>query len=576
MLLADSHITMVVGVDVHVTTAPLQSHPPYMGMVMDPADYIPFLGTNVSVNGLKRGVSDTGRHDYPLMHIRLPDLSPWLRWSGTRHELFASQTVFCDGSRMSPKGHMVMTCNDVGIPLSAGIGKNKAGKTRLIPSLSPRPPFPSLSPRASPSWWAALCPRLGRNADRTCGEHRVQLLMNSEAKGQGTKKFNHKVLKNTNIQKRFPRRRSWAHTCAGTASSLWTSLTGCGLRGHGLASRHRFRWNGAGHGTPIRSTRAGWAMAYTAAMTARWKVSRTRAWRCPHGGRLCRRFPADSTGRRVLHAHGTHDAAPKKGYEAYSHDSLLTYRFDMRDERGVAHDKHRKPTGFIYSSVSATAGSPGERPCRTQRYTPPPTRRDASRARRSSPAGEERLVSYTYDESGNMTGITDAMDKTTEMSYSGHLMTEKTDRNGDTYAGNTTARDGASIPTARTAWWRGIEYHPSGRLQPRDRLHGRHDHLPHIARPAWRPPRSTRSATRRATATHGLHGALPHHRPPRAASRATVTTMTATSPVSRTPTAAADVHIRRQGTAQHPVGPWRATRPSACTTRDVRTLSADS
>ncbi|MGZ2655476.1 hypothetical protein, partial [Bacteroides fragilis] len=38
--------------------------------------------------------------------------------------------------------------------------------------------------------------------------------------------------------------------------------------------------------------------------------------------------------------------------------------------------------------------------------------------------GEERLVSYTYDESGNMTGITDAMDKTTEMSYSGHLMTE--------------------------------------------------------------------------------------------------------------------------------------------------------
>lgn len=33
---------------------------PYIGMVMAPADYIPILGTNVSVNGLKRGVSDTG------------------------------------------------------------------------------------------------------------------------------------------------------------------------------------------------------------------------------------------------------------------------------------------------------------------------------------------------------------------------------------------------------------------------------------------------------------------------------------------------------------------------------------
>ena len=72
MLLADSHITMVVGVDVHVTTAPpFNPIHPYIGMVMDPADYIPFLGTNVSVNGLKRGVSDTGGMIIPLMHIPL-------------------------------------------------------------------------------------------------------------------------------------------------------------------------------------------------------------------------------------------------------------------------------------------------------------------------------------------------------------------------------------------------------------------------------------------------------------------------------------------------------------------------
>lgn len=61
MLLADNHITMVVGVDVHVTTAPpFNPIHPYIGMVLDPADYIPFLGTNVSFKGLKRGVSDTG------------------------------------------------------------------------------------------------------------------------------------------------------------------------------------------------------------------------------------------------------------------------------------------------------------------------------------------------------------------------------------------------------------------------------------------------------------------------------------------------------------------------------------
>ncbi|MFK2801441.1 hypothetical protein ACIXUN_21805, partial [Bacteroides fragilis] len=107
---------MVVGVDVHVTTAPpFNPIHPYMGMVMDPADYIPFLGTNVSVNGLKRGVSDTGGMIIPLAHI--PLAGPFAMASMIGHEsmnFFASQTVFCDGSRMSPKGHMVMTCNDVG------------------------------------------------------------------------------------------------------------------------------------------------------------------------------------------------------------------------------------------------------------------------------------------------------------------------------------------------------------------------------------------------------------------------------------------------------------------------------
>ena len=137
MLLADSHNTMVIGVDVHVTTAPpFNPIHPYVGMVIDPADYIPFLGTNVSVNGLKRGVSDTGGMIIPLMHI--PLAGPFAMASMIGNEsmnFFASQNTFCDGSRMSPKGYMVMTCNDVGIPLSAAIGKNKAGKTSLIPSL---------------------------------------------------------------------------------------------------------------------------------------------------------------------------------------------------------------------------------------------------------------------------------------------------------------------------------------------------------------------------------------------------------------------------------------------------------
>lgn len=86
-------------------------------MVMDLTDYIPFLGTNVSVNGLKRGVSDTGGMIIPLMHI--PLASSFAMASMIGHEsmnFFSSKTVFAEGTRLSPKGYMVMTCNDVGIP----------------------------------------------------------------------------------------------------------------------------------------------------------------------------------------------------------------------------------------------------------------------------------------------------------------------------------------------------------------------------------------------------------------------------------------------------------------------------
>ncbi|UVO96763.1 hypothetical protein NXV86_17500 [Bacteroides sp. BFG-257] len=152
---------------------------------MDPADYIPFLGTNVSVNGLKRGVSDTGGMIIPLMHI--PLAGPFAMASMIGHEsmnFFASQTVFCDGSRMSPKGHMVMTCNDVGIPLSASFSK-KGKKTKLIPSLFAPTSFSLPVPTGKPVMVGGpYVPRLGRNADGTRGEHRVQLP--DEARRQGT------------------------------------------------------------------------------------------------------------------------------------------------------------------------------------------------------------------------------------------------------------------------------------------------------------------------------------------------------------------------------------------------------
>lgn len=152
MLLADTHMTTVTGVDVHTTTVPPYNpiHP-YIGIVIDPADYIPFLGTNVTVNGMKRGVSDTSGMLLTMSHIPLVGAFTMAPVIG--HEsmnFFSSQSVFSDGSRLSPKGYMVMTCNDTGLPLSATMGKSKAGKKKLKPTLFAPTSFSIPAPTGKP------------------------------------------------------------------------------------------------------------------------------------------------------------------------------------------------------------------------------------------------------------------------------------------------------------------------------------------------------------------------------------------------------------------------------------------
>ena len=471
MLLADSHITMIVGVDVHVTTAPpFNPIHPYMGMVMDPADYIPFLGTNVSVNGLKRGVSDTGGMIIPLMHI--PLAGPFAMASMIGHEsmnFFASQTVFCDGSRMSPKGHMVMTCNDVGIPLSAGIGKNKAGKTRLIPSLFAPTSFSLPVPTGKPVMVGGpYVPDWGGMLTGLAASIGFSSLMKLGGKGLGKalKTFNHKVLKNTNIQKRFPSTKKLsAYLCRNGFEpvNLVNGVVVYEGTDFGFPSPLPLEWSRAwysdseyegwlGHGVHCCYDRTVESFKDEGVTMLRMEDGRAVAFPLiAPGGEFYMR-----TERMTLRR-------TEKGYEAYSHDSLLTYRFDMRDGGAWRMTRIENPDGLhIQLRFSNGRLSGVSDPAGRTVHAATDTKGRVTSLSFVTDKGEERLVSYTYDESGNMTGITDAMDKTTEMSYSGHLMTEKTDRNGDTYRWEYDSK-GRCVHTYGTdGMMEGrIEYHPS-------------------------------------------------------------------------------------------------------------------
>lgn len=135
MLPSSTHLMPVIGLDLHLATSGNPFHP-YVGMVIDPFDYIPFLGSNVNINGLKRGVSDTSGVLITFQHI--PLVGAFIMMPIIGHEsmnFFSSQTVFAEGTRLSPKGYMVMTCNDVGIPFSGALSKVGKKKFKFTPTL---------------------------------------------------------------------------------------------------------------------------------------------------------------------------------------------------------------------------------------------------------------------------------------------------------------------------------------------------------------------------------------------------------------------------------------------------------
>ncbi|HEY0608391.1 MAG TPA: RHS repeat-associated core domain-containing protein [Chitinophaga sp.] len=135
MLVSNKHFIPVIGLDIHFVILfgfPIPLPHPYIGFVLDPMDYIPFLGASTKVNHVPRGKSDTSGIFIILFHI--PMGGPFLLAPMIGHDsvnFFGSKTVKVEGNLMSPSGHMLMTCNDIGIPLSIEPGK----KFKPIPSM---------------------------------------------------------------------------------------------------------------------------------------------------------------------------------------------------------------------------------------------------------------------------------------------------------------------------------------------------------------------------------------------------------------------------------------------------------
>lgn len=448
MLLVSSHMMPVLGLDLHLASSGNPFHP-YIGIVIDPGDYIPFLGSKVHINGFKRGVSDTSGMLLTLQHI--PLVGPFVMQPIIGHEsmnFFSSQTVFAEGSRLSPKGYTVMTCNDVGIPLSAAIAPDKLSKKKfkLTPTLfAPTAyslPIPTGRPVLvggpyAPDWGGALSGLLSSMAFSSLLSFLPSLLKIIK---RGAKKALSKL--NTKILQKIP----------GT-SSLTSWLCKHGFEPVNLVNGVVV-YNGTDFSFPSPLPLSWERVYYSDSEYIGWLG---RGVHCVYDrnltilsdeealalrlsdGRVAV-FPLLTQGETYFHRAEritlTHN---EEGYHCYEHATRISYKFSYPDTyRGYKSyrlsslsnaDGQRIELNYERSHLRSIVDAVGRTILVRNTATDLIEQLDLL-----LPNGEhECLVRYSYDEAGNMVGITDALGQTTHIRYEAHRMVEKTDRNGDTF-----------------------------------------------------------------------------------------------------------------------------------------------
>jgi RHS repeat-associated protein len=137
MMLAAKHFDPIIGIDIHIIQPPGPVPPvpiphPFIGMVIDPFDYVPIVGSTVLVNGLHRAQAGTAGKCLPS-HIPLG--GTFIKPPGNEGEIFmGSATVSVDGDAFSYLALPSLTCQDVGMPPPPRAKKKSKTKSLVLPT----------------------------------------------------------------------------------------------------------------------------------------------------------------------------------------------------------------------------------------------------------------------------------------------------------------------------------------------------------------------------------------------------------------------------------------------------------
>ena len=127
----------VVGVNIHIIQPPGPVPPlpvphPFIGILIDPFDFAPIIGSTVDVNGLPRATAGTGGRCIPP-HIPIGGV--FVKPPANECDVFmGSSTVLADDEPLSFLGMPALSCHCVGMPPIPRLKKKRRVKSLVLPT----------------------------------------------------------------------------------------------------------------------------------------------------------------------------------------------------------------------------------------------------------------------------------------------------------------------------------------------------------------------------------------------------------------------------------------------------------
>jgi len=151
MMPAAKHLDPVVGIDIHIIQPPGPVPPlpiphPFVGMIIDVFDYVPFVGATVLINGVPHAKAGTAGKAIPP-HIPIGGM--FVKPPANECEMFmGSSTVSFDGDAASYLALPALTCQCIGMipPIRTNPKKGTKTKSLVLPTsvVLPIPTGPSV------------------------------------------------------------------------------------------------------------------------------------------------------------------------------------------------------------------------------------------------------------------------------------------------------------------------------------------------------------------------------------------------------------------------------------------------